>query len=89
MGSSVGSQFLSEYPGGMRCARASASVALGGVGGAFLDELEGRGPLAVDGRCGVDCEERRGLRGVSLSYRGEPVGSAIMIGVPALSNVKP
>lgn len=42
MGSSEGSQFLSEYPGGMRCLRASASVALGmGIEG-FLGGAEGR-----------------------------------------------
>lgn len=51
MGSSEGSQFLSEYPGGMRCLRASASVALG-VGGGFLGVAAGR--VAVCGRCGVD-----------------------------------
>jgi hypothetical protein len=41
---------LREYPAGMRCFRASASVALG-VGGGFLGELVGR---AVYGRCGVE-----------------------------------
>jgi hypothetical protein len=35
----------------MRCLRASASVAFGGGGGLFFDELDGRG--AVDGRVGV------------------------------------
>ena len=61
MGSSEGSQFLSEYPGGMRCLRASASVALGG-GGGFLGALElvGRAEL---GR-GVELDCRR-LLGVS------------------------
>jgi hypothetical protein len=50
MGSSDGSQFLREYPGGMRYLRASSSVALG-IGGGFLGEEAGR---AECGRCGVE-----------------------------------
>ena len=57
IGSSEGSQFLSEYPGGMRCLRASASVALGG-GGGFFGVVVVRD---VCGLCGVDddCLRRR------------------------------
>jgi hypothetical protein len=65
MGSSEGSQFLSEYPGGMRCLRASASVALADGGGGFLCDDEGR-PLYVF--CGVE-EDCRRLRG-GVSYCG-------------------
>ena len=61
MGSSEGSQFLSEYPGGMRCLRASASVAFA-VGGGFFGDVLGR---AVCGRCGVEEDWRRRLGGVS------------------------
>jgi len=62
MGSSEGSQFLSEYPAGMRCLRASASVALG-VGGGFLGDVVGR---AGCGRCGVEEDwRRRRVGGVS------------------------
>lgn len=65
MGSSEGSQFLSEYPGGMRCLRASASVAFG-VGAGFFGDAVGR---AVDGRRGVELDCLRG-RGDG-SYRGD------------------
>lgn len=55
MGSSEGSQFFREYPGGMRCLRASASVAFA-VGTGFFGVVEGR---AVVGLCGVDDDCRR------------------------------
>jgi len=55
MGSSEGSQFLSEYPGGMRCLRASASVALATGGGFFGVDEVGR----VEDRCGVEEDCRR------------------------------
>lgn len=45
---------MSEYPGGMRCLRASASVAFG-VGGGFF----GAAARAGVGRCGVDDDCRR------------------------------
>lgn len=65
MGSSDGSQFLREYPGGMRCLRASASVAFAaglaaglatGVG--FLAEEEGREECVFFG-VEVDVDSRR------------------------------
>jgi hypothetical protein len=73
MGSSEGSQFLSEYPGGMRCLRASASVAglaLGVAGVGFLCDDVGR-----DVFCGVedDCRRRRG----GGSYCGVTSGSSL------------
>ena len=55
MGSSEGSQFLSEYPGGMRCLRASASVAFA-VGAGFLVEVEGREVCVF---LGVEDDSRR------------------------------
>ena len=55
MGSSDGSQFLSEYPGGMRCLRASASVAFA-VGAGFLVEVEGRDECVF---FGVEVDSRR------------------------------
>jgi hypothetical protein len=73
MGSSEGSQFLSEYPGGMRCLRASASVALG-VGAAFLCEEDGR--VEVCGR-GVEDDLRR-VRGCG-SYCGVTSGSSLYV----------
>lgn len=72
MGSSEGSQFLSEYPGGMRCFRASASVALG-VGGGFFGDVVAR---AVLGRCGVEDDCRR-LLGGGGSYCGVPSGVSL------------
>jgi len=56
MGSSEGSQFLREYPGGIRCLRASASVAFGVGGGGFFDDDEG---LLLCDFCGVDVDSRR------------------------------
>jgi hypothetical protein len=70
MGSSEGSQFLSEYPGGMRCRLASVSVALG-VGGGFFGDVVGR---AVCGRVGVDDDWRRRLGVVGC---GEPPRSSL------------
>lgn len=57
MGSSEGSQFLSEYPGGMRCLRASASVAFATGAGFLAEDDVGR----VVGFCGVDDDVRRRL----------------------------
>lgn len=54
MGSSVGSQFLSEKPLGMWCLLASASVALGGEGGVLRDDVLGRSDVL--GRWGVGVE---------------------------------
>lgn len=59
MGSSAGSQFLSEKPAGIRYRLASASVALAGAGAGFLVavwELVGR---VVAGRCGTVADDRR------------------------------
>jgi hypothetical protein len=72
MGSSDGSQFLSEYPAGMRCLRASASVALG-AGAVFLCDEDGR---VVCGR-GVEDDLRRCLGGVS--YCGVTSGSSLYV----------
>jgi hypothetical protein len=73
MGSSEGSQFLSEYPGGMRCLRASASVALG-VGADFLCDEDGRVEVCV---FGVEEDWRRRLGGVS--YCGVTSGSSLYV----------
>jgi hypothetical protein len=65
IGSSEGSQFLSEYPGGIRCFLASASVALGAGGGFFGVDVFGADDVrAVVGRFGVDVDWRRCLGGV-------------------------
>jgi hypothetical protein len=65
MGSSVGSQFLYEYPAGMPARRASSSVALGGgwdaVLGRCCDDDCGRGGGLVG--CCVPVKEARRGRG--------------------------
>lgn len=70
MGSSAGSQFFSEYPAGMRCLRASASVALGVEGveaGLLRCELAGR---TVCGRGGGTAVEDRRLWPKLVGGRG-------------------
>lgn len=87
MGSSEGSQFLSEYPAGIRCLRASASVALAGFAGggaAFLEDELGRaavgradvvGRAEVGGRAEVVGRAAAGLfRGIEVDGRCSFVG---------------
>jgi hypothetical protein len=69
MGSSLGSQFFNEYPEGIRCRLASASVARGFVLEADLaHEFAER---AVCGRFGTEVEVRLVRTLCSGSYVGE------------------